>query len=99
MTYISSAGMDPEEMRSWQFAEENPGYQREIQTFAPTEEDMLDPDWQENFEAYAEQTDGENAIIRASNQRTLEATLRAEADMLREQLREHGIEPIEYDGR
>lgn len=95
---MSSMDVDPEEMRSMQYAEENPGYQREISVRPPTDEDMLDPDWMDTWAALQDQTDGENRLIRKSNERTQVAALRAERDMLREQLKEHGIKPNEYEG-
>ena len=88
--------IDPDEMRAWQYREENPGYQREISPITPTAEDMLDPDWHETWQAAQEQTDAENRIIRKSNEATLTAVLRSERDMLREQLRELGVEPREF---
>lgn len=78
--------MDYDEMRAFQYAEENPGYQREIPPIVPTAEDMLDPDWHETWRAAQEHTDAENAIIRKSNDRT-------EVSRLRGILAAHGIDP------
>jgi hypothetical protein len=78
--------MDYDEMRAFQYAEENPGYQRELTPIAPTTEDILDPDWRDAWMAAQEHTDAENAIIRASNERT-------EVARLRGILSAHGIDP------
>jgi len=78
--------MDYDEMRAFQYAEENPGYRREIPPIVPTDEDMLDPDWFETWEAAQEHTDAENRIIRNSNNRT-------EIARLRGILAAHGIDP------
>lgn len=78
--------MDYDEMRAFQYAEENPGYQRELSPIIPTAEDMLDPDWHETWRAAQEHTDAENAIIRAANNRT-------EVARLRGILAAHGIDP------
>lgn len=78
--------MDYDEMRAWQYAEENPGYQREIPPIVPTAEDMIDPDWHETWQAAQEHTDAENAIIRGSNERS-------EVSRLRAILAANGIDP------
>lgn len=91
--------MDYDEMRAFQYAEENPGYQREIPPIVPTVEDTLDPDWHESWLAAQEHTDGENRLIRASNERTEAGHLRDQVGRLKALLVEHGIdhnEPEEY---
>jgi hypothetical protein len=77
---------DYDEMRTFQFGEEHPGYRRELAPITPTAEDILDPDWHEAWLAAQEHTDAENASIWKSNNRT-------EVARLRGILAAHGIDP------
>lgn len=81
--------MDYDDMRDWQYREENPGYEREIGLVAV---DLVDCDPElvrEVAAVYAH----DNARRRDSNRRTREAELSQENEELRALLRAHGITP------
>ena len=83
--------MDREEMADWAYAEENPGFRREVQ-YNPTDEDRMDPDFHELDAEMRDRTDAENKKIRAGNTKTLTAILQDENDRLRERLRAAGLD-------
>lgn len=83
-------GLDREEMRDWQYREENPGYQRETGLTRSDFEDM-DPGFAEH---YADYIAAENKKIRASNERTALAEAQDKIDQLTAQLKAHGITPV-----
>lgn len=73
---------DPEDMRDWQYAEENPGFQREI-AYTP---DLDDPDRDLEIDEHVA------AIYAHDNMGRRESNLRTENAQLRALLDEHGIE-------
>lgn len=84
---------DYEEMRDWQYREENPGYEREI---GLTAGDLADCD-PEVAVLVAESYAHDNARRRENNARTREMELRQENEELRALLRQHGIDAPERE--
>lgn len=73
---------DYEDMRDFQYAEENPGYQREVAFSPEPDDDFQDPEIMEMVaDTYAR-----------DNQRRRESNLQTENTRLRELLEENGVE-------
>jgi hypothetical protein len=86
--------MDREEMAAWAYAEANPGYRKEIGlTMSDLTDDYGEPYDPDFARVIIEQNAAENAAIRAGNERTALAELRAENDELRALLTANGITP------
>jgi hypothetical protein len=81
--------MSYDEMRDWQYREENPGYEREV---GLTAGDLADCD-PEVAVLVADSYAQDNAARRANNARTTEACLRQENGELRALLAAHNITP------
>lgn len=78
---------DYDDMRDWQYREQNPGYEREVGLTASDLAD-IDPDVAREVAAIYAHDNGQR---REHNQRTREAELQAENEELRALLRAHGV--------
>jgi hypothetical protein len=78
--------MDYDDMRDWQYREENPGYERSI---GLTASDLADCDPEMAVEVAG--------IYARDNRKRQENNLRADNARLRALLKEHGIDPDEQD--
>lgn len=83
--------VDPEEMRDWQYREENPGYEREI-AYMPNYSNPDNPDYINPEDRDPELDEMVHEIYARDNAGRRERNHRTEVAGLRGLLEEHGIE-------